>query len=184
MLGTLPGRENFRSRKPKKWKTSSARDENRCRNRSTKGLTYNLSALKLFSLHREINHINQSAIYDNPLTEIGSRSQPFINRHLGQDCGILCPGRRLDTCYQIECNKMTPERPENSSILILGAGCFGLAAAHQLALSGYKNVTVLDKSESIPSHFSAAYDINKVIRAEYADPFYTDLSLVGVETIV
>jgi shikimate 5-dehydrogenase len=66
----------------------------------------------------------------------------------------------------------------SESVLILGAGCFGLATAHHLASNGHKNITVLEKGQSVPSSFSAAYDLNKVIRAEYADPFYTDLSLV------
>jgi saccharopine dehydrogenase-like NADP-dependent oxidoreductase len=65
------------------------------------------------------------------------------------------------------------------SILILGAGCFGLATAHHLASRGYSNITVLDKDSEVPSRFSAANDLNKVIRAEYADPFYTDLALVS-----
>ena len=66
------------------------------------------------------------------------------------------------------------------SILIIGGGCFGLAAAHALASAGYTKVTVLEKDNHVPSRFSAAYDLNKVIRAEYADQFYTDLSLVSI----
>lgn len=64
------------------------------------------------------------------------------------------------------------------SILILGAGCFGVSTAHHLASHGYSNITVLDKDSEVPSRFSAANDLNKVIRAEYADPFYTNLALV------
>lgn len=67
----------------------------------------------------------------------------------------------------------------NQSILILGGGCFGLATAFELAQKGYKNVTILEKDVDVPSRFSAAYDLNKVIRAEYADDFYTQLALVG-----
>lgn len=65
------------------------------------------------------------------------------------------------------------------SILILGAGCFGLATAHHLISNGYTDITVLEKDDFVPSRFSAAHDLNKVIRAEYADPFYTELSLVS-----
>ncbi|VUC25014.1 unnamed protein product [Clonostachys rosea] len=68
----------------------------------------------------------------------------------------------------------------SDSVLILGGGCFGLATAHTLASNGHKNITVLEKGQTIPSSFSAAYDLNKVIRAEYADPFYTDLSLNAI----
>lgn len=63
-------------------------------------------------------------------------------------------------------------------IIIVGAGCWGLATAHRLAVNGYRDITVFDKDEVVPSRFSAANDLNKVIRAEYADPFYTDLALV------
>ncbi|KAL2113078.1 hypothetical protein VUR80DRAFT_5501 [Thermomyces stellatus] len=66
------------------------------------------------------------------------------------------------------------------SILIIGAGCFGLATAHHLASNGYSDITVLEKGDAVPSGFSAAFDLNKVIRAEYADPFYTDLSLKAI----
>ncbi|KAF5021625.1 hypothetical protein F66182_6325 [Fusarium sp. NRRL 66182] len=68
------------------------------------------------------------------------------------------------------------ESGKNQSILILGAGCFGLATAFELAKKGY-SITVLEKDVDVPSRFSAAYDLNKVIRAEYADDFYTALSL-------
>lgn len=66
------------------------------------------------------------------------------------------------------------------SILIVGGGCFGLATAYHLASSGYPDITVLEKGDTVPSGFSAAFDLNKVIRAEYADNFYTDLSLVSI----
>lgn len=77
---------------------------------------------------------------------------------------------------------MPPTNGQKESILILGAGCFGLATAHRLAVNGYTDVTVLEKGDSVPSRYAAAYDLNKVIRAEYADPFYTDLSLVSLPT--
>ena len=66
------------------------------------------------------------------------------------------------------------------SILIIGAGCFGLATAYHLASIGYQDITVLEKGDAVPSRFSASFDLNKVIRAEYGDPFYTDLSLVSL----
>ncbi|KAG5745956.1 hypothetical protein H9Q72_012497 [Fusarium xylarioides] len=68
----------------------------------------------------------------------------------------------------------------NQSILILGGGCFGLATAFELAQKGYKNITILEKDVDVPSRFSAAYDLNKVIRAEYADDFYTQLALDAI----
>uniref|UniRef100_A0A4E9DT45 FAD dependent oxidoreductase domain-containing protein n=1 Tax=Gibberella zeae TaxID=5518 RepID=A0A4E9DT45_GIBZA len=68
----------------------------------------------------------------------------------------------------------------HQSILILGGGCFGLATAFELAQKGYNNITILEKDVDVPSRFSAAYDLNKVIRAEYADDFYTQLALDAI----
>ena len=74
---------------------------------------------------------------------------------------------------------MSSTDQKEQSILILGAGCFGLSTAYFLASRGYSSITVLEKDNGVPSRFSAANDLNKVIRAEYADPFYTELALVG-----
>jgi hypothetical protein len=65
----------------------------------------------------------------------------------------------------------------NRSILIIGAGTFGLSTAYHLAKAGYKNITVLEKASSIPPTLSAANDYNKIIRAEYEDPWYSELAL-------
>ncbi|KAI5926863.1 FAD dependent oxidoreductase [Camillea tinctor] len=65
---------------------------------------------------------------------------------------------------------------ESKSILVVGAGAFGLSTALHLAQAGYSNITVLDKGSQVPSPYSAANDINKILRAEYEDPFYTDLT--------
>lgn len=66
---------------------------------------------------------------------------------------------------------------KNQTILIVGAGTFGLSTALELSKHGYKNITVLDRGSVIPSPFSAGCDLNKILRAEYEDPFYTDLAL-------
>ncbi|KAJ5100379.1 hypothetical protein N7456_006431 [Penicillium angulare] len=76
---------------------------------------------------------------------------------------------------------MASKDQKDQSILILGAGCFGLATAYHLASNGYRNITVLEKDSEVPSRFSAANDLNKVIRAEYADPFYTTLALDAIK---
>ena len=73
---------------------------------------------------------------------------------------------------------MASQEQTQRSILIIGAGCFGLATAYSLASAGYTDITVLEKDDFVPSLFSAANDLNKVIRAEYADTFYTDIALV------
>lgn len=64
-------------------------------------------------------------------------------------------------------------------VLIIGGGTFGLSAAYHLAKSGYTDVTVLEKGAFIPSPASAGNDLNKIIRAEYEDPFYAELALVS-----
>ena len=66
-------------------------------------------------------------------------------------------------------------------ILILGAGAFGLSTAYRLAKSGYKNITILEKSCAVPPEQSAGNDLNKIVRAEYEDPFYTELALVSAK---
>lgn len=69
----------------------------------------------------------------------------------------------------------------NSSVLIVGAGTFGLSTAYRLAKAGYKKVTVLEKSAVVPSELSAGNDLNKILRAEYEDPFYADLALQAMK---
>lgn len=70
-----------------------------------------------------------------------------------------------------------PSNPDKS-ILIVGAGTFGLSTAYHLAKSGYRNITVLEKSPVVPSELSAGDDYNKIIRAEYENPWYAKLGLV------
>jgi len=69
---------------------------------------------------------------------------------------------------------------KQSPVLILGSGAWGLSTALHLERSGYTDITVFDRAETIPSPYSAAYDLNKIVRPEYEDPFYTDLALVSV----
>lgn len=68
---------------------------------------------------------------------------------------------------------------KDSSIVIVGGGAWGLSTALHLINAGYTNVTILEKAETIPSQYSGAYDLNKIVRAEYEDPFYTQLALVS-----
>lgn len=42
----------------------------------------------------------------------------------------------------------------------------------------YDNITVFDQGAQIPADHSAANDLNKIVRAEYEDPFYTDLAII------
>ncbi|PVH74278.1 FAD dependent oxidoreductase [Cadophora sp. DSE1049] len=70
--------------------------------------------------------------------------------------------------------------PKESSILIVGAGVFGLSTALHLAQDGFTNITVLDRAP-VPSPYSAGNDFNKIVRAEYEDPFYTELALDAIK---
>lgn len=64
---------------------------------------------------------------------------------------------------------------EASSILIAGAGIFGLTAAWELRRRGW-TVTVLDPGP-IPRPSAASTDVSKVVRADYgADHLYTDMA--------
>lgn len=67
---------------------------------------------------------------------------------------------------------------KSDAILIVGGGAFGLSTAYHLSQQGYTNVSVFEKDNHIPPRFSAANDLNKIVRAEYEDPFYTDLTIV------
>lgn len=53
----------------------------------------------------------------------------------------------------------------SASILILGGGCFGLAAALELRARGWK-VTLIDQGR-LPHHDAASTDISKVVRMDY-----------------
>nr|XP_018264648.1 uncharacterized protein I303_02821 [Kwoniella dejecticola CBS 10117]OBR86806.1 hypothetical protein I303_02821 [Kwoniella dejecticola CBS 10117] len=64
---------------------------------------------------------------------------------------------------------------KETSILIVGAGVFGLSTALHLSRAGYKEITVIDP-HPVPSPLSAANDINKIIRTEYHIPLYGGLA--------
>ncbi|KAI5465279.1 FAD dependent oxidoreductase [Mariannaea sp. PMI_226] len=71
--------------------------------------------------------------------------------------------------------------PKTAPILIIGGGAFGISTVFHLLEAGFSDITVLDKDDEIPSRFSAANDLNKIVRAEYEDPFYTELTLKAIE---
>ncbi|KAL9093942.1 MAG: hypothetical protein Q9165_003865 [Trypethelium subeluteriae] len=66
-------------------------------------------------------------------------------------------------------------------IAIIGAGAWGLSTALHLANAGYTSITVYERAAKIPSPYSAAWDLNKIVRAEYEDGFYTKLALEAIE---
>lgn len=67
---------------------------------------------------------------------------------------------------------------KDAQIIIVGGGAWGLSTALHPNDAGYQNITVHERAQHIPSLYSAAWDINKVVRAEYDDPLYTSLALV------
>lgn len=71
---------------------------------------------------------------------------------------------------------MAPSK--STPINIVGAGVFGLSTAYHLAKEGYTSIFVFESDNDVPSKFSAAFDLNKIVRAEYEDSFYTELALV------
>ena len=73
---------------------------------------------------------------------------------------------------------MSTPPARDDPIIIVGGGAFGLSTALELSLRGYTDITVLEQDDQIPSRHSAANDLNKIMRAEYEDPFYTDLTVV------
>ncbi|RYC60866.1 hypothetical protein CHU98_g5341 [Xylaria longipes] len=70
---------------------------------------------------------------------------------------------------------------KSDPIVIVSASAFGLSTALHLAQAGYHNISVLDKGATIPSSFSAANDVNKILRVEYDDDFYTNLSVEALK---
>ncbi|KAE8317251.1 FAD dependent oxidoreductase [Aspergillus transmontanensis] len=65
-------------------------------------------------------------------------------------------------------------------VFIVGAGVFGLATALELRNRGYQNVTVLDRHMP-PVPDGSSVDISRVIRVDYADPFYARLGLEALK---
>lgn len=72
------------------------------------------------------------------------------------------------------------QQEHKGSVLIVGCGIFGLASALEFAQKGYE-VTALDVYEP-PSPWSAACDYNKIVRAEYDNMVYSELSVEAIES--
>lgn len=67
---------------------------------------------------------------------------------------------------------------KHAPIAIVGAGSWGLSTAYHLVKNGYDNITVFDRAAAIPSPYSAGDDLNKIVRAQYDDDFWTELGVV------
>ncbi|GAB1523452.1 hypothetical protein RhiTH_006600 [Rhizoctonia solani] len=66
------------------------------------------------------------------------------------------------------------------SVLILGAGCFGLSTAYELLQRGYQNVTIIDRASELPAPDAASTDLNKIVRSAYRNRAYTRLALESI----
>jgi sarcosine oxidase/L-pipecolate oxidase len=100
-----------------------------------------------------------------------------------------------------------PGRPitQDSRVVIIGAGCFGLSTAYHLLMRGYTDITILDRSSVLPAPDASSNDINRseclfsllaltislcrddtlltwrvpvfqVVRSSYSDKFYAALA--------
>lgn len=77
---------------------------------------------------------------------------------------------------------MTDRTPpsKTETILVVGAGVFGLSTALELKSRGYQNVTVLDRYLP-PVPDGSSVDISRIIRTDYADPLYTRMAQEALE---
>lgn len=66
------------------------------------------------------------------------------------------------------------------SILIVGAGVFGLSTALELKKRGYEDVTVLDRYLP-PVVDGSSVDISRIIRVDYADPLYGKMACEALQ---
>lgn len=48
-----------------------------------------------------------------------------------------------------------------NTVIIVGAGCFGISTAYHLLNRGFKDVTVIDQGDSLPAPDAASTDLNK-----------------------
>ncbi|KAH7165219.1 FAD dependent oxidoreductase [Dactylonectria macrodidyma] len=74
----------------------------------------------------------------------------------------------------------TTVAPKNEAVLIVGGGTFGFSTALELSEPQFTDITVLDSGSELPSPLSAGCDLNKIVRVEYDDDFYTSLALDAV----
>lgn len=73
------------------------------------------------------------------------------------------------------------KRMKDESILIIGAGVFGLSTALALQQRGYSNLTVVDRYMP-PVPDGSSNDISRVIRSDYSDEFYSKLAREAIDS--
>ncbi|KAM0543255.1 hypothetical protein ACHAPJ_012401 [Fusarium lateritium] len=69
----------------------------------------------------------------------------------------------------------------DESILIVGAGVFGLSTALALKERGFSNITVIDRFNP-PVPDGSSNDISRIVRPDYTDPFYARLASEAIES--
>ncbi|KAK0195755.1 FAD dependent oxidoreductase [Armillaria mellea] len=70
----------------------------------------------------------------------------------------------------------------NDSVLIIGAGVFGISTAYQLLTRGFTDVTVLERAETLPPADGTSNDFNRIVRTSYDDPFYAKLAHDAIQS--
>ena len=58
---------------------------------------------------------------------------------------------------------------KNEKIIIVGAGCFGLSTAYHLLRRGYTDITIIDRSRTLPAPDAASNDLNRGQSLQYHD---------------
>ncbi|KAF8070757.1 FAD dependent oxidoreductase [Lyophyllum atratum] len=69
----------------------------------------------------------------------------------------------------------------NEKVVIVGAGCFGVSTAYHLLKRGFTDVTILDRSSSLPAPDAASNDMNRIVRSSYPDMFYTKFAREAID---
>jgi sarcosine oxidase / L-pipecolate oxidase len=69
----------------------------------------------------------------------------------------------------------------DESILIVGAGVFGLSTALALSERGFSDITVIDRYDP-PVPDGSSNDISRIIRPDYTDPFYSRLAKAAIDS--
>jgi len=70
----------------------------------------------------------------------------------------------------------------HEKIVIVGAGCFGVSTAYHLLRRGFTDVTVLDRSSTLPAPDAASNDLNRIVRSSYSDMFYAKLAREAIDS--
>lgn len=95
------------------------------------------------------------------------------HKYTGDETTQKAPNSNIKS-FKMTTDTVSPSPSKDESILVIGAGEFGLSLALELKKRGYRSVTVLDRFLP-PVPDGSSVDISRIIRSEYADPFYNAL---------